>query len=314
MTIPQLSLELGVAVPYLEDELNILLKNDMLKKLPNDKYQTNIIIFTDAYETEAEKRLIPLCEDFTKVIFEKIRTILPEARKILFKGNDYNDNRFLWTITNIAMKLAGDVIDQKERKMFGEYPLLYDGNHGFYYGYDYEWGTHGHHYNGVYDIPNNDDTALIKICNYVVIEKCQNTRFKNLNLTFGAMFDAMFGKTADESNEYIPALISDGFISSDDGKLSALFPVFTQKAYDEMRELLKQISGEIADFYISCSKIAADIMDQHSPKSLAEKNAYCIFRHGSGCAEAYIIESAVKKQILYVPNTKEKLCMFGVIK
>ncbi len=314
MTIQELSLELGIAVPYLEDELNILTKNDMLKKLPNDKYQTNIIIFTDAYETEIEKYLIPLCENFTEYLFDKIKLILPEARKICFEGCDYNDNRFLWTIVNILMKFAGDITVKKEREMLGDYPLLYDGNRGFYYGYDYEWGAHGHHYNGVYNIPNDDDTTFINICNYVVIEKCQITRFNNWNLASKALFDAMFKNSADESNEYISALISAGFIKSDNVKLSALFPVLTKKAYDEMRELLNRLSVEIADFFIACSKLTADIMNQHSPKSLAKKNAYCIFSHGSGCAAAYIIESAVKRQILTVPDTKEKLCMFGVIK
>lgn len=37
-------MELGVAVVYLEEEIELLMKYDIIRKI-GDKYQTNIIIF-----------------------------------------------------------------------------------------------------------------------------------------------------------------------------------------------------------------------------------------------------------------------------
>ncbi len=54
MTAEALSMELGVSMPYLEEEIEILEAAGVLKKT-GDKYQTNIVILTDAYEKEFVK-------------------------------------------------------------------------------------------------------------------------------------------------------------------------------------------------------------------------------------------------------------------
>ncbi len=67
VTIQQLSIELGVAVVYLEDEIELLMKHDIIRKI-GDKYQTNIIIFTDDYEKELATKIKPLYEKSGRAI------------------------------------------------------------------------------------------------------------------------------------------------------------------------------------------------------------------------------------------------------
>ena len=75
LTLWELSLELGVAAAYLEDELDILLDYNFVKKT-GDKYQTNFIIFKEEYEERFFKSILsivspePVVKDMTKAVEE----------------------------------------------------------------------------------------------------------------------------------------------------------------------------------------------------------------------------------------------------
>ena len=55
MTAQELSVELGVAMPYLEEELAILVKAGVLLKT-GEKYRTNLVILTGDYEQDFDRR------------------------------------------------------------------------------------------------------------------------------------------------------------------------------------------------------------------------------------------------------------------
>lgn len=63
-------MELGVAVVYLEEEIELLMKYDIIRKI-GDKYQTNIIIFTDDYEKELATKIKPVYEKSAEQIKRK---------------------------------------------------------------------------------------------------------------------------------------------------------------------------------------------------------------------------------------------------
>lgn len=52
MTVRELSVELGVAAVYMEDEVALLEKYGLLAALPGGKYQTALVIFTEGYTRE----------------------------------------------------------------------------------------------------------------------------------------------------------------------------------------------------------------------------------------------------------------------
>ena len=69
MTAEALSMELGVSMPYLEEEIEILENAGVLKKI-GDKYQTNIVIITDAYEKEFVKNTSAIYATVAKSVFQ----------------------------------------------------------------------------------------------------------------------------------------------------------------------------------------------------------------------------------------------------
>ena len=227
VTIQELATELGVAVVYLEDEIELLMKHDMIKKI-GEKYQTNIIIFTDSYEKELTGKIKPVYEKAAERFNEKLSELLPTLQSLYFKGNDYNYNRLKWTIANLTMVFALNLSDDIGRKRFGDYPLLSNGSYGFVFGYDNDYKHH--HFHGIYGhCENNDHTAYFSVENYRIIEKCQFWEPVNFIQAVEAMCDAILGKKANANNDMLLRLIDEGFIASQDGKLSAEFPVFSSE-------------------------------------------------------------------------------------
>ena len=110
VTIQELSMELGVAVVYLEEEIELLMKYDIIRKI-GDKYRTNIIIFTDEYEKELATKIKPVYEKSAEQLNEKLLDLLPTLEKLDFKGNDYNCNRLKWTFVNLVMVFALNLSD-----------------------------------------------------------------------------------------------------------------------------------------------------------------------------------------------------------
>lgn len=66
-TVEELAIELGIAAPYMEDEVDILEKSELLKKLDDGKYITNFFIAP----SECIEEVNELCEDFAYDNYKK---------------------------------------------------------------------------------------------------------------------------------------------------------------------------------------------------------------------------------------------------
>ena len=66
-TVEELAIELGIAAPYMEEEVDILEKSELLKKLDDGKYITNFFIAP----SECIEEVNALCEDFAYYNYKK---------------------------------------------------------------------------------------------------------------------------------------------------------------------------------------------------------------------------------------------------
>ena len=66
-TVEELAIELGIAAPYMEEEVDILEKSELLKKLDDGKYITNFFIAP----SECIEEVTELCEDFAYDNYKK---------------------------------------------------------------------------------------------------------------------------------------------------------------------------------------------------------------------------------------------------
>lgn len=308
MTVPALSAELGVSTVYLEDELEILEAAGVLKK-SGDRYQTNLVIITDAYEKEFVRNTATVYDSYAKELFTAATEKLPEIRALDFAGNRYDDNRLLWTILNIAM-ICGWTLAGKKSPL-GKAPALPLGGHGRIFGYDNDYENH--HFNGVsMRMQEKDGTAWSSVTNYRVIERCQRYTHSNFRAKAEAMNDAVLGAPADEANNAMPELIADGFISCQNGVLSAEFPVFEESVFNRLCEIIKPISEAVSDCMIEISDKAATILAEYAPESVRPQCADIAKIHHRLDVMAFLMEKMVEKGDLIVPNERVNLCIFGV--
>jgi hypothetical protein len=67
-----------VSLPYLEDEIEILIKHEVLNKV-GKKYQTNIIIFTEKADREVLAEIKPLVESTAVKFYNEIVSVLMKS-------------------------------------------------------------------------------------------------------------------------------------------------------------------------------------------------------------------------------------------
>ena len=79
-TAEQLALELGIALPYMEDELEFLCKEELLKKVGN-KYETNFEIISKEEQLRIHNENMKYSKDITIKLCELIDNYMSEENK-----------------------------------------------------------------------------------------------------------------------------------------------------------------------------------------------------------------------------------------
>lgn len=297
-------------MPYLEDEIAILVAAGVLKEV-GKKYQTNFVILTDEYEMSFEKETVPIYEEISAEIYNTVLETLPQVRELDFNGNDYDDNRLMFALLNIAFVNGFWRADYFSPH--GEAPELPLGCRGWVWGHDNDFKNS--HFNGVtMHTPNSAGTAWFSTENYKVIMPCQLYDHSYFYQKAEAVCDAILESDANRSNQTLPWLIENRFIFSDNGRLSANFPVFTTGVYEQILEALEPAIAQTASCMIDISDRAAKILEKSAPAAVKEQCATIAKIHHRLDVAAIILEKLIADGKLYLPKEETPLCMWGVKK
>lgn len=310
MTAEELSMEVGVSMPYLEEELEILESAGVLLKT-GTKYRTNLVIITEAYEKEVELKTKDIYPAYAQAVWEKAKNVLCEIRKLDFHGKDYDDNRLLFAIINMAMVEAyGKAM---ERADLGNAPKLPLGNRGRIWGHDNDFKNLRFH--GVcMEVWNKEHNAWFSAENYRVIEKAQRYDHSNFSEKTEAICDAVLEREPDRFNKALSWLIENKFILSENGRLSANFPVFDADAYDKVCEIIGGVVESACECMAAVTGKATEILSEHVPKNVKDQCAAIANVHHNLDVAAILMEMLIEHGRLTVPDEKVPLCVFGVKK
>lgn len=95
-TVEQLSLATGVACPYVEDELQILVDGELMKEITSGSYLTDFIIFNENMHKKLYNQRLEGAQD----ILPDFRAVINEIRDEFFEQNmssqDFSWQRILW--------------------------------------------------------------------------------------------------------------------------------------------------------------------------------------------------------------------------
>lgn len=140
LTIAEISVELGVPRAYIEEEVEILAEEEILKEAGAGKYQADFVIVT----REIKEKLYPIFEEIGREIAEVLLSLVSRAedniRNVRFIGSDKPWEELLWFI------IPHCVYSSKTMSSTIEMPLRPHGNRWIVVGFEglkreYPWNS-----------------------------------------------------------------------------------------------------------------------------------------------------------------------------
>ena len=112
-TLEELSIELGVAIPYIEEEVDILYRATLLEK-QGDKYITNFFILDKECRMEIYNALRHESKERSRSIRELIENRLNEDRSDFCEYPHIEDNTIRWLWVPMTIDILIEMVQQKQ--------------------------------------------------------------------------------------------------------------------------------------------------------------------------------------------------------
>ncbi len=241
MTIRELSIELGVASVYMEDEVSLLEKYNLLISQNGGKYQTNLIIFTREYDKEVRENTKAVCFNKLSEIYNELKSRLIEIRKINFIGSGFDDNRLMWGLTPMIFHYGNRKYVNKS-KIEETRDELYQGATGTNYGSDYDEDEGEYGCDAFAGYGKIDNDFAVSFGNFKVLS--QKNYFE-------------FNKEVKEKIYY-----------SLENKEKPKCIIFNEKQLNATLEIMDSVFEIMAELYEELFSISCKIMREHAPKSV----------------------------------------------
>lgn len=278
LSAEQISLEIGVALPYMEDKLTELFEYDLLKKDGN-KYYTNIVIFTRDFANEVNTKTSELREKIAEMLIEAISEHEEDVRKIGFPGADMENNVFSWQMVSFILYRA--VIENLQKKIQIVYPADKHGTECFIWGSEYgnqsAWESKFGF--GISNVVNSSGDYVQFMDFRINGEMVHHYYYKRQNAV-NVFLDIARGNTEhfSENDKALAAdMIREGYVVSNDQGLFVNAPVLTRAQYNTLKNIFAETTAHIADEAEILMELVTKILKNHIPvhlKKLAKDMAY----------------------------------------
>lgn len=133
-TIEELSMELGIAMPYIEEEVKLLTDATLLKKLDNGKYITDFYIAGADTQIKIHNAQRRYSAERSKIIDEIVTDCLPEVRKLGVVKNNMSDNDLKWLLVISALEI---IMEPVAYKFINNMPTRANGENWGFIGYEH---------------------------------------------------------------------------------------------------------------------------------------------------------------------------------
>lgn len=295
MTIQELSLELGVSAPYLEDEVSMLISEGLLAETKG-KYITSLPVFDDEFFDSFEKSAGPVI----KKVSEEISSML---KSIILPMNIASPK---WMAFLLAMRFGILKATCSGWDHIGRAPILPHGSQGVLFGKtakqrDYMlMNINAFNYNA-------ERTAYIT---HYCYDRSDIERAESLDWArYKALTDIMLGRSVDINSKSVLMLIENGFISIENNKISVLFPVITENEMRAAQNALEAVSVRIAEMFNTLSECAENLAYAQAPMNLKETACKAAYMGMMPCGLGMVYEQ-IKDEFVLPQNSS----FVGVIK
>jgi RNA polymerase sigma factor (sigma-70 family) len=273
LTAEEISLQIGVSLPYMEGEVKTLLDAGLLIKKGN-RFSTNVIIFTDEFKADLAVKVEKKQEAVAETLHRFIVSNEEKLRSTGFHMNDMPFNSFAWHITCAVLWHLFDRIDVA----FEDYPVTAFGEKAFVWGDESPSGVLN--FNVMSKENGFLDEGEIRFFNYLPNSTHDPFNFYR-NPKLANFYVKLAAGKVNNPNEYEKEFIADfikhGYAVKNSGNITVTMPVYTKRQKGELDALLLPLAGELYAVAGEIQKAAEAVLRNHIPLHL-KKQTYGIIR------------------------------------
>ena len=231
VSIEDISIELGVPRVYLEEDIEALVSEDILKKVSKDKYRVNFLILSK----ESQRVIKPLLKECAETTSKNIVEILKKYN-LKYVRYEKDFKRFMWII---FPKMLSDFFE--EQTIYSEMPMRPHGNKWRMLGFEEEIFKEGQREFTVSKYPG---IGLLEVINYE-----ENANEKMLSEKEGKLYikvvknDVHINILNKDEEETAYRLLNKKIIKKQGENLKSNVTVFSKEEYGMLKKEIEVIKN-----------------------------------------------------------------------
>ena len=271
LTAEQISLETGIPLAYLEDEIRILEEKQLLLR-SGRKYTANLILIsaecTDQINRSASAHHAEIAEQIRRFVD---RTI-DEYRAIGFYGSAFSENSLKWSLSALVFRAIMNLehISAETEEAAPVPPVTGWGERAWLWCEEKqaEYQDHAFNYSGM---SSKQGDAVLFLDWLDHMHGDHHDLYGN-NTAINILCDVARGNTTAFSEydlETVAYLIQKGYVLRDKDQLRSTLPVYTGEQYEQANALVTRfVCDELRPFIAAIDESAKSILAEHTPKHL----------------------------------------------
>ncbi len=266
LTPEQISLETGIPLPYLDDEIRAMEQRKILVK-DGTRYTTNVIIITAECADEMEKS----AKKYHGILADKISGFLDENlekfRDIGYIGSDFSANSVKWQMAAWIFLIMVSL-----KMPSSEAPVTGWGERAYLYLMEQVKQEKAlFNYCGV----DGDHGDRIKFLDYLPKMTCNHHDFYSNQRYINMLCDMAAGRAEDFSRydmDAVEFMIRRGYVIRSESGYRTTVPVYTWDQAAAVRKMAEDfIDGTITGILAEMNGEAENILSEHTPKHLQDQ-------------------------------------------
>lgn len=269
LTPQQISLETGIPLPYLDDEIEALTQKNLIIK-DGKHYKTNIIVITSDCNNELDRNAAVYHTKIADGINDFISANLSELKAIGFIGSDFSENSMRWILATLIFRAtmncnAGITLPDMPTTVWGEKAYLFCTEK------TPETNEQIFAYSGM----NSKDKDALLFFDYRPNPNGDHHDFFGNDRYINILCDIAKGKSESFSEydlEAVAEMIRLGYVKKAEDTFKLALPIFTNEQYEKAYALAKKfVDEELSNILNNLNSSAVKILSNHTPKHLQEQ-------------------------------------------
>ncbi len=270
LTVQQISLETGIPLPYLDDEIKALEDKQIIIR-EGTHYKANVIVITSECADEIERAVTKYHEQIADKMMAFISDKLNDYKNLDFVGRDFSDNTLRWQLATVFFRtiigLYCHTTSEASKTAWGESAYLW-----------FVEKLNEKHIFNICDVDSNHRDRLYFLDYWKDGKgKGDHHDFYGKERYINIFCDICRGGKLNFSEydlEVVAEMIKKGYVIKENETYRATVPIYTYEQYIAVVDVVRAfISNELISIIQALDHSAVQILSAHTPRHLQDQVA-----------------------------------------